>query len=94
MSGPGSLTALEARFRRAVAAGRFEEARGLLEMLVRGVPECAPALENALRLLEWARRGVLAGRAQRARQMAELAGRPVYRPGGSPPARHTWKVQG
>jgi hypothetical protein len=95
------LAAVEAEFRRAVAAGRFEAARGLLaehgarleELLASGAAEGVPVLENARRLMEWARRGALAGRSHRARQLAGLAARPVYRVRETA-GRHTWEIQG
>jgi hypothetical protein len=101
MSGPDRLAAVEAEFRRAVAGGRFEAARGLLaehgarlqELVASGAAEGVPALENALRLMEWARRGALAGRAHRARQLVGLAARPAYRVRETA-GRHTWEMQG
>ncbi|HOK45222.1 MAG TPA: hypothetical protein PLA43_04905 [Bryobacteraceae bacterium] len=95
-----SGTRIADELRRAVSAGLYRKAEGLLAELRRhldslpaGSAERETALQEAADLIEWARRVTLAARAAAAAQLANLAVLPAgYRPAA--PERHTWEIVG
>lgn len=96
MSGAGVADEL----RRAISAGLYPKAQGLLaeyrrvlDSLPAGTAERERALREAMEITEWARRVTLAGRAAAAAQLAGLADSPAhYR--AEAPGRHTWEIVG
>ena len=95
-----SGTRIAGELRRAVLAGLYQKAQGLLEELRRhldslpaGSAEREVALKEAADLIEWARRTTLAARAAAAARLAGLAVLPEgYRKAA--PGRHTWEIVG
>lgn len=95
-----SGTRIAGELRRAVSAGLYKKAEGLLAELRRhldslpaGSAEREAALKEAADLIEWARRVTLAARAAAAARLAGLAVLPAgYR--AAAPGRHTWEIMG
>jgi len=98
MSPGEAWEAAAARLRRAVAAGTYAEAQAGLEQMrraldsVQGTAERAALARQALDALAWARKAVLAARAQDAGRLARLRGLPAgYRAAGPP--RRGWRLE-
>ncbi|MGE5567602.1 MAG: hypothetical protein ACM3S5_01075 [Rhodospirillales bacterium] len=95
-----SVARITGELRRAVSAGLYQKAAGLLaelrshlDSLPAGSEEREAALIEAAELIEWARRTTLAARTAAAARLAGLAVLPAgYREAA--PGRHTWEIVG
>ncbi|MFB3825890.1 MAG: hypothetical protein ACE15B_03940 [Bryobacteraceae bacterium] len=76
-----------AELRRAIASGRYAEARALVRDLPARVPP--EDLPQALELLAWARQAALCARAQTGEQMRALKPAPYAAPN---PPRRRWEI--
>lgn len=84
------------RLGEAIASGRYADADQMLGDYCRQVARIkdADAARQAGELLEWARRTVLAQRANLATRLARLRSLPRAYRGAAATAAHTWELEG